>query len=160
MPWNYENKLRFLDYLYGERRYYRTFHHTIFSATVAGYVALIGLQANLIDNTSSSHMPDIRYFLIIAGILLGAVPLCMIFLFFRYHCVQGKIGNDIYRLQSEVGFPDTYLKDNSRYANFKEKNWFKKSFTGLGHLIFIIVTVFLAVANWLTFLFIFRIISV
>ena len=76
MPWNYENKLRFLDHLYSERRYYRTFHHTIFSATVAGYVALIGLQANLIDNPKniSTSLTQNVLFWVLAIILLVAVP--------------------------------------------------------------------------------------
>jgi len=143
MAWTRREQIHHLAQLHEESRYYRRFHHTVFSVSMAGYFALLILQASLLRNNleiSNSLITTVVLILVI-------VPIVLTYLFAHWHFVQGNVRNDICALQEELGFPDRYLED-AKYKGFKNRPTRQKVFIGRGHIIFIILLWLMVFANW------------
>ncbi len=143
MPWTSREKIHHLAQLHEESRYYRRFHHTIFSVSIAIYVGLVILQANLLTNTAETSVSLSSTGVVITGItlvilVLLIVPGFLTYLFVHWHFVQGSVRDKIRALQEELKFPDRYLED-AKYKGFTNKPARRKFFIGKGHIIFIIL---------------------
>ncbi len=149
MPWTPTNKIHHLAQLHEESRYYRRFHHTLLSVTMAGYIGLLILQANLLTSTINISIGWNSITIATMGIaliVLVIAPVVLTYLFVTYHFVQGFIRDNIRAIQEELGFPDRYLEDK-KYKDFRVKPKRQKFCIGRGHIMFIILLWLMVLAN-------------
>lgn len=158
MAWTTREKIHHLAELHEESRYYRRFHHTVFSVTVAGYVALIVVQVQLLTNanrlTTVGAIASAAWtFVLIALVVLIifiTIPGLVTYLFVRYHSVHGCIQGNIRSLQKDLRFPDRYLGD-VKYEDFAHKGAREQFFIGVGHKVFISVLWLMVIVNVIIF---------
>ena len=144
MAWTDEEKIHHLDQMHEESRYYRRFHHTVFSVSMAGYIGLIILQASILMNatqntTNLTYAPAVIVTIaLITLTIFIVIPGLLTYMFVNWHFVQGSIRDNICTLQKKLGFPNRYLED-TKYDGFIKKTSWQKFLTGRGHKVFIIL---------------------
>lgn len=157
MNWTREAQIQHLAQLHEESRYYRRFHHTLFSVSMATYTGLMILQTNFLMvigtnpiTLSGGALQVVKW--VIPIVILLILPGLLIYMFINWHFVQGNIRANIYALEKIMKFPQKYLEDK-KYENFTKKNCLQKFCIGRGHIIFIIILVIMVVINVVLFLF-------
>ncbi len=137
--------------LFEESRYYRTFHDTIFSVSMAFYSGLMILQANILSDVGGKTLTLsgialllIKYVIPILFLLM--FPCILTYIFINWHFVQGYVRDKIVTLQDELGVPEEFLQDQ-KYKGFAQKTWIQKCRIGRGHPLFIISLWILVIAN-------------
>ena len=140
MTWKIADQRQHLSELHNESRYNRTFHHTLLSIFMAGYIALAIVLVNALNNSpdSTKAIDNVSSAIIIAVaiLFLFVIPAILTFLIINYHFALGEIQEQIRNLQVETMYPDEYL-ENKKYEGFNAKNKYKKYRIGKGHQSFI-----------------------
>lgn len=148
-----------LTQLYNESRYYRQFHHFIFSLAITLYSAIMGLQIPNSNFFCTVGILPIIAFVIVFYILF---PIIVIKLIKQYHI---RIAN-LYATKGRIIKQYLQEKENkncalsklprsmfdivtySKYCKAQHSTDFKK--TGKGHKYFIVCILFLLITNIIT----------
>lgn len=150
MTWGKTDKQQHLSSLHGEGRYYRIFHHTLLSIIMAGNIALAIVLVNALnDSVGSAKAVDyasLMTIIALASLFLLVIPAILTYLIIAAHFSQGKIREQIRKLQVELEYPDEYLEDE-KYEGFQEKKCLEKFLIGRGHKSFIALLWIMVIIN-------------
>lgn len=153
--WGRQERIHHLGELRDEIRYYRGFHHTVFTISTTLYVGLIVLQADVLKEASRDRIVLTEKGLIalewvIPIVMLVLLPGIFTYMFVNWHFVQGSVRDLAIRIQKELGFPEEFQE--AKYDGFSSKCWQKRFATGKGHILFIGVLWLLVAVNFIVFI--------